>query len=301
MATRLDRIAMACVAILGFFSLFIFAALLLPSAPPSLAFNCLAQHITNPIMWLVEGQAVTGISEVQTPNGAALAGNFFMNRNTYMWSMIPTGYQGIVASTLNFKSYTGANGENLTLRSTPKPQLATYSAVLLDEENWSTTPYFEQTNTSTYYSIGANSANANGLILIATPGTDLAISFNHSSQQYKWFEYYGIPYNAAKYATIYDIQAQPIQQYLGQYVSNITIETSQICAANSNEIIVAGLSTDRVPAGLSANDAATVIYNAFVVSNNLVSGYWLNVVGNEPNNETIAADFLNILQSHGYK
>lgn len=146
-------------------------------------------------------------------------------------------------------------------------------AVMYDDEDWSATPAAQQMDPATYYQRAADAAHAAGLLLIATPGTDLANVVNPGSGP-GWQRYVsaGVAADAARYADVYDVQAQSLEADTATYASYVEQAAQQALAANPNVSVVAGLSTN--PSGHA--QPASVLLAAARASQHEVRGWWLN-------------------------
>jgi hypothetical protein len=158
-------------------------------------------------------------------------------------------------------------------------QLPSYvKAVLYDNEHWSATPTAEQIAPATYYKLAAEVAHSNGLQLVATPAIDLVevtSSGATNAEEATQFLRTNILKDVAPYADVIDVQAQRLETDQQMYSKFLESAVAQIRAANSQVMIVGGISIH--PSSTESVVADLVMLVA--TSHGYVSGYWLNVPG----------------------
>ncbi len=182
---------------------------------------------------------------------------------------------------------------------------------ILDIENWSSSPNIPELGASpkqqvapwVYYAIGSSWLAKSGMLLVATPGTDvvkanasLSCPSNElfgSCDNYKFYTAgYGL--RIAAYTPppdILELQSQGIESNVQNYRLYLQDEVAQIHAKYPNVIIYGGI-TDTA-SGVTARILMQDINN----TDGIVSGYWLNVVNNGGSNDNISAEasFLQLL------
>lgn len=153
-------------------------------------------------------------------------------------------------------------------------------AVLYDAESWSYTPPAEQADPARYYAAAAELAHAHGLRLIAAPGLDLVLSRCGRSCGPRAAAYVRerIAAGAARFADVYEIQAQSLERDPAGYAALIAAVGAQARAAHPQVVLVAGLSTN--PPGTPV--AAAQLVSAMAATRSTVAGYWLNIPGRGP-------------------
>ena len=128
------------------------------------------------------------------------------------------------------------------------------------EEGWSITPKLEQHNLAYFDQLDAQLAAQNGITIIETPygKTPSALVF--------------LAKNAAKYAPIVDIQAQPFDRSPQTYVDLVDNTANAMRAINPDVVVLAGLATDAsgVPTGLGQMESEYKGVKAYV------DGFFLN-------------------------
>jgi hypothetical protein len=152
-------------------------------------------------------------------------------------------------------------------------------AVMYDDENWSFTPMAQRQDPATYYKRAADAAHAAGLKFIAAPAVNLANVVNPGSKP-AWQRYLsaGIAGAAARYADIFEAQAQWLESGSATYASFVHQAAQQAHAANPNVSAMAVLSTN--PKGVA--QPASVLLAAASASKGDVSGWWISDPGKSP-------------------
>jgi len=182
----------------------------------------------------------------------------------------PAGYRAM--PTAGFRSYADLKS---ALESGRLPKEV--KAVLWDPESWQFTPAEEQHDIARYDKLAAEAVHAKGLIFIATPAVDLTqvLSPQVKTNRYDEFVRLGIPGAAARYADIYEIQAQGSLGNLELYTRFVKEAAAQARAANPKVTVFAGLSTNPNGRHVTAKD----LYDAAMATRDVVAGYWLNIPG----------------------
>jgi hypothetical protein len=247
--------------------------------------------------------AIRGFDEAGG-NGAAFfaaPGNLILN-GAKGTDGFPEGYRAM--PTAVFRSYADLK---TTLDSGQLPKEV--KAVLYDSESWKFTPPEEQHNVAKYYKLAADEVHRHGLLFVATPATDLTrvLSPNltstgqgvHSGHVDEFLQL-GIARDAARYADIYEIQAQRSVDDLSLYTRYVKDAAAQARAANPKVIIFAGLTT-AYPVGVTAQQ----LYDAVKATRGYVVGYWLNIPSGGPGCPTcgkakpqVAVELLKMLAAH---
>jgi hypothetical protein len=225
--------------------------------------------------------AASGLAHYQKAGGDV--GYFYNSPGNFIMSGMkgaegfPSGYRAM--PTAGFRNYadlkraldSGKDGSKL-----PKE----VKAVLWDPESWEFTPAEEQHDIAKYAQLAAEAAHGHGLILIATPATDLTrtLSPNVKTNRYDEFLRLGIATAAARYADIYEVQAQGSLGNLELYTHFVKGAAVQARAANPKVIVFAGLSTNPSGKHVTPKD----LYDAVMATRGDVAGYWLNIPGGGP-------------------
>jgi len=230
--------------------------------------NTSATISKNSLSWII---ALSALNRLKSVSSESLINTFFNSPNTYLLSEnsknLPTGFK--VTPTIVFRSYSDLEKafSNNSIDSLVK-------AVVYDSENWEFTPKEEQKNPSLYYKLAYDIVHKHNLIFIATPATNLAQVINPvASNRYDNFVQLGIARDIAPYADIYEIQAQGSEKNTIQYKDFVQKVATQVKTKNPNIIILAGLSTNPMGQKVIGDD----LYNAYLATKSIVSGYWLNV------------------------
>lgn len=174
-------------------------------------------------------------------------------------------------------------------------------AVLYDNEAWKFTPEREQDEFADYAQRFAQLAHEHGYQVIVTPAVNLATKQQAAGERrFATFLRLNIPAAAARYADVFEIQAQGSQTPPSVFASYVTGAAQQARAANPKVLVFAGISTN--PSGHKMT--ADGIIDAIRATRNVVDGYWFNVPQKNPGcpncNEfrpDMAIDVLRRLQS----
>jgi hypothetical protein len=198
---------------------------------------------------------------------------FFDTANTYiLGTIIPEGWHSI--STRSFSSYAALQAA-FAAGSIP----SSVQAIMYDDEAWRFTPIEEQHNFALYVQKAADLVHSHHMQLIATPATDLVSVLDPLGQgsTYNRFLSLNIIKAAAQSADVVEIQAQGSEARLSTYAPFVHAAAAQANAANPHVVVLAGLSTN--PDGQKVTGQQ--LYAAFQATSSDVSGYWLNIPGNQ--------------------
>jgi hypothetical protein len=199
-------------------------------------------------------------------------GNFIMNGMKGAEGF-PADYRAVPAAT--FPSYAALESA-LEGGHLPKE----VKAILYDNESWQFTPPAEQHDIARFEKLAADAVHRRGLLLIATPAVDLTRVLSPQATIGRYDEYLrlGIAGDAARYADIYEIQAQGSLGDLALYTRFVKEAAAQARAANPKITVFAGLSTNPNGRRVTPKD----LYDAVMATRGDVAGYWLNIPGGGP-------------------
>lgn len=152
-------------------------------------------------------------------------------------------------------------------------------AVLYDNEAWKFTPEREQDEFADYAQRFAQLAHEHGYQVIVTPAVNLATKQQAAGERrFSTFLRLNIPAAAARYADVFEIQAQGSQTPPSVFASYVAGAAQQARAANPKVLVFAGISTN--PSGHKMT--AEGIVAAIEATRNVVDGYWFNVPQKNP-------------------
>ncbi len=152
------------------------------------------------------------------------------------------------------------------------------AAVLYDPEHWSFTPSAEQLNVSLYAARFVSLARSRSETPILAPGLDLvqALSSGGGTLASRYLSL-GIPREMAKAlgqgSGVLEIQAQSQERSAAAYRNLVAAAVAQVRTTGSSVEILAGLSTNPQGGPVTEQELAADV----AATDNLVSGYWLNV------------------------
>lgn len=189
--------------------------------------------------------------------------------------------------------------------------LATHSVplgvqtVAYDNEAWTYTPLSEQQNPGVTEKAFCRLAHASGYRCMTSPAlTLISVQSWYSPSSHPWQEFvaHGMAADAARYADVFDVQAQ-WNEAMSDFASVVSLVAGSARAANPSVGVLAGLSTG--PSGQTV--AGAQLYAAADATEGIVDGYWLNVPSANagcPECTTaqpqVAVDFLTLLQQDGW-
>ena len=146
--------------------------------------------------------------------------------------------------------------------------------VMYDYENWRFTPDDEQRNPARYLQRAAALVHARGLLFITAPAVNLAaVQAPGSTNRPADYLRLGIAADGARYADVFDIQAQSAERDTQAYMYFVREAAAQARQANPNVVVFAGVSTQ--PGGQRVT--ADHILDAIDATRQYVDGYWLNI------------------------
>jgi hypothetical protein len=218
------------------------------------------------IRWLFNG-----------PGGAALAGDPVASgllANSRPYVMIGPKLPSVPPSwnAVPFASYTRFNALKNALASGIARQV---SGVMYDYERWEFTPQEEQRNPRPYLKEAADLARAQGMLFLTAPAVNLVRTMPSGDQGPRYDAYLrlGIAADAARYADVFDIQAQGSERNTELYASFVRQAAAQARQANPRVVVLAGISTQPNGQSVTADD----IVRAIDATRDTVDGYWFNI------------------------
>jgi hypothetical protein len=147
--------------------------------------------------------------------------------------------------------------------------------VMYDYEKWSFTPLAQQQNPAPFVKQAADLVHAHGLLFLTAPAVDLVtvMAPGNRSPQGDLYIQLGLAADAARYADVFDIQAQRFERTTELYASFVRQAAAQARQANPKVVVLAGLSTQPSGQTVTADD----ILRAIAATRDIVDGYWFNI------------------------
>jgi hypothetical protein len=148
--------------------------------------------------------------------------------------------------------------------------------ILYDYEKWKFTPEGEQRSPAASVKQVAEAVHARGLLFLAAPAVDLVPVLAPDSDRIRQDETYlrlGLAADGARYADVFDIQAQRFERDAARYARFVREAAAQAKWANPKVVVLAGLSTQPGGQSVTADD----IFRAIHATRNIVDGYWFNI------------------------
>lgn len=230
------------------------------------------------IRWMISKSAIGHLNRVDPSGKLGLRffmspGNFIMNGDKGS-SDFPKGWKATPTAT--FRSY----GEiKAVLEGGKLP--ADVKAIIYDNESWQFTPKEEQLDLDRFERLAAEEIHRHGRLFIATPAGDLVPVLSPKFERGKRNDEYlrlGIARLAARYADVYEIQAQYSLDDPPSYIRFVKAAAAQAHEVNPKVQVFAGLSTN--PSG--KNVTGDQLYQAVEATRGDVDGYWLNIPAGGP-------------------
>jgi len=233
-------------------------------------FSCDAAQGVNSksIKWLFGGPAVAALA------GNAEASRLLDGKEPFvMWGRqiphVPSEWQAVqVRAFRNFAAIREALQSDAL-----GPEVR---GVMYDYERWQLTPEEEQRNPSPYVKQAAALVHAKNLLFFTAPAVNIVTVIAPSEDRTRLDDTYirlGIASDAARYADVFDIQAQRFETDPSRYARFVRQAASQARQANPKVLVLAGISTEPIGQRVSADD----ILRAIAATRDVVDGYWFNI------------------------
>jgi hypothetical protein len=148
--------------------------------------------------------------------------------------------------------------------------------VMYDYERWQFTPEQEQRNPAVYVKQAADLVHGHGLLFLTAPAVNLVKGIEPMTRAEQMDETYlrlRIAADAARYADVFDIQAQRFESDTKRYANFVRLAATQARQANPKVSVLAGISTQPFGPRVTAND----IFGAIMATRGVVDGYWFNI------------------------
>ena len=251
------------------------------------------------LAWMINLEALDALLKAGLPEN--LVSHFFDNPYTFLMGSGNVPLQLHCRPTQVFTSF--QTMQEAFAKNQIRPST---KAIVYDNEAWEFTPANEQANPASYAQRAAELVHDHDLTFVCTPATDLVRVLApgvHEGDMFAQYLILGIAADAARYCDVFEIQAQGSEMNVGEFSQFVTNAAQQARQANSNVIVLAGLSTG--PSGKVVT--ADQIYNAALSVLDAVEGFWLNIPGkgrycprcSDPKPE-LAVQFLQSLATDGY-
>ncbi len=146
--------------------------------------------------------------------------------------------------------------------------------IMYDNEHWKFTPQAEQADPATSMRRAADVVHAHGLLFLTAPAVNLTrVLAPGPEKRYDAYVRVGLAAAAARYADVYEIQAQGSEKDAAGYAAFVKAAAAQARAANPKVIVLAGISTNPIGQHVTSGD----ILGAISATRAFVDGYWFNV------------------------
>ncbi len=224
-------------------------------------------------VWIVVASALVRLRAL--PGGAALAASAFGNAQTFV--IVGPHPPAFLAGWKSPRAISVGGYAPLEKRLAAGPLPAGLRAVVLDQEAWPFTPAEERRHPGRYAKLAATLVHRRGLLLVATPATDLAKSSAKGQEnQYAAFLAARFAARVAPWADYYEVQAQGLEGNPAAYGRFVAAAAAQARRSNPRVVVLAGLSTN--PPG-DPQVSAAALHRDVQATRGLVAGYWLNIPG----------------------
>jgi hypothetical protein len=221
-----------------------------------------------PIKWLFAGFAATAIAA--NPDIAHFLENsrpFVIGRTRIPG--VPPSWDAV--QIVSFKSLAAIRSALKTGGLPPEVR-----AVMYDYEKWRFTPEEEQRDPGTYLKQAADLVHAQNLLFFTAPAVNLVTVLAAGEDPALSDETYlklKIAADAARFADVFDIQAQRFEFDTERYANFVRRAAAQAREANPKVIVLAGISTQPYGPPVTAE----IIFRAITATREIVDGYWFNV------------------------
>ncbi len=147
--------------------------------------------------------------------------------------------------------------------------------VMYDYEKWQFTPLAEQRNPAPFVKQAADLVHAHGLLFLTAPAVNLVavMAPGIRGPQGDLYIRLGLAAGAARYADVFDIQAQRFERNTEVYANFVRQAAAQARQANPKVVVLAGISTNPSGQQVTADD----ILRAIAATRDIVDGYWFNI------------------------
>lgn len=216
------------------------------------------------VIWLLAGSAVNRLAAFH--EGRVLLHGVLDHRDT--WVLGRSRYAPPRATHV-------ADGTNLA--AVQRAAKSRADIVLLDLEKWKFTPPGQQRHPAAACREAARVVGSSKKLLLITPAFDLirAIKPHYRGRIYPEFVKLHLAARMARYANLYEIQAQGCENNPRLYRWVVRRISRQVHRANPRATILAGLSTG--PSG--QHTTAAQLMRDYKNTRRYVSGYWVNIPG----------------------
>jgi hypothetical protein len=221
-----------------------------------------------PIRWLFNGPGVAAMAQDSEASRLLDGAQPFV-----MWGRplqgVPQSWNAVPVISLK----SSAEVQNALETGALGPEI---KGVMYDYEKWRFTPEDEQRNPDAYLKRAADLVHSKGLLFLTAPAVNLVTVMAPGTGGARLAETYlklEIAANAARYADVFDIQAQRFEHDAGLYASFVRQAAAQARQANPKVLVLAGVSTEPIGRSVSADD----ILRAIAATRDVVDGYWFNI------------------------
>ncbi|GAC1421696.1 MAG: hypothetical protein NVSMB5_14970 [Candidatus Velthaea sp.] len=219
-----------------------------------------------PIKWLLNGPGLAALS--QDPAASSLLANaapfVIVGRAVHN---VPASWNAVPVA-----SFTSQRAIVAALESGSLPPGV--RAILYDNERWQFTPQDEQIDPASYMHRVADLVHAHHLLFITAPAVNLVRTIRGARREpYVDYLELQIAASAARYADVYEIQAQGSERSVARYERFVRDAAAQARAANPRVVVLAGVSTNPSGQRVTSDDVSAAI----AATRPYVDGYWLNI------------------------
>ncbi len=222
---------------------------------------------TKPIRWLFNGPGVAAIASNAEASRVLDGAEPFVMLGPAVQSA-PQSWKAVLVA-----SFTNLNALSRALEADRLPEGV--SGVMYDNERWKFTPEAEQRGHAGSVKQAADLVHAKGLIFLAAPAVTLvaAMAPDDKGPRYEAYLRLRIAADAARYADVFDIQAQGSESNAALYADFVRRAAAQAREANPKVIVLAGISTQPNGQNVTSYD----ILRAIAATEDFVDGYWFNI------------------------
>jgi hypothetical protein len=227
-----------------------------------------------PIRWLLNGAGVEALASDSEASGVLAGAQPYVMRGPRVTRVTPEW------KAISFVSFAKFDALREGLQNGKVgPDIR---GVMYDYEKWQFTPEEEQRDSARYVKQAADLVHARGLEFLTAPALNLVTAMEpedgglpakNGERRYEAYLRLGIAATAARYADVFDIQAQGFERNPERYADFVRRAAAQARQANPRVVVLAGVSTQPSGQDVSADD----ILNAIAATRDVVDGYWFNI------------------------
>jgi hypothetical protein len=247
---------------------FVAAGALVTTVVLAVTVSTVAAPKSTSMKWIINGPAVATLAADPTAQRFfANAAPFVIRRKTDAPTALPPDWHAAVIR--SFTSYANIKRafDNGAIDGSVR-------GILYDNEHWQFTPDAEQRDHAGFTRMAAELVHAHGLLFLTAPAVNLTQVFAPGPEKrYDAYIAGGLARDAARYADVFEIQAQGSEKDVDKYAGFVRAAARQAREANPKVTVLSGLSTNPTGQRVTPDN----ILAAIAATRSAVDGYWFNI------------------------